>query len=385
MSCQAKDLPVKYAHLVLLGLVALAVTAPSAHAQLTPLSGFGTNGWLAPGDIPQLKTSNTQRGLAVVPTTGNLVLVDRDSTLGNNAYVLSGTTGAVNGTLTPPSGGYSGGTFVVNGAGAGTDGSIYVGNLVTSTASTFKVYSWASDSDFTTPAAVAFSLPMSDPSWGGVNRVGDVMAATGSGASAQWVAAGSNSAAGTNSTFSVGSVDGSNTQATYTAIPGTDTGTNGYRLGLSFVDSDTLIGTQGTNLYTTDFGGGTATAQAGTIGPAQRPVAFLNHAGIDYMATIDTNGSNVEIYNISDPTNPLALFTGNNTTGSLSANLNGTGGIGWGPAVTPGGDSYYLYAMSTNQGIQGFVATVPEPSTWALLAAAAGGALHVIRRRRAAA
>jgi len=41
--------------------------------------------------------------------------------------------------------------------------------------------------------------------------------------------------------------------------------------------------------------------------------------------------------------------------------------------------------MSTNQGIQGFVATVPEPSTWALLAAAAGGALHVIRRRRAAA
>ena len=81
----------------------------AAHAAATvtmnPLTTFGTNGWLAPGAIPQLDTSNSQRGMAVVPTTGNLVLVDRDLTLGNNAYVISGATGIVNGTLTPPSGG----------------------------------------------------------------------------------------------------------------------------------------------------------------------------------------------------------------------------------------------------------------------------------------
>lgn len=366
-----------------LAVCAVALTAVSAHAQLAPLSGFGTGGWLAPGDIPQLDTSNSQRGLAVVPTTGNLVLVDRDSSLGNNAYVLSGTSGAVNGTLTPPSGGYSGGTFVINGTGAGSDGSIYVGNLVTSSASTFKVYSWADDSDFTTPASVAFSLPMSDASWGGVNRVGDVFAATGSGTGAQWAAAGSNSAAGTNSTFSIGSADGSNTQTTYTSVAGATNASNGYRLGLSFIDSSNLIGTQGTNLYTTSFDGSTATAQAGTIGAAQRPVAYLDHAGIAYMATVDTNSSDVSVYNIQDPTNPLLLFTGNTTTGTLSANANGTGGIGWGPAVTPGGDSYYLYAMSTNQGVQGFVATVPEPTTWALLAAGgATGAVQLWRRRR---
>ena len=371
-----------------LALAMAAFPASSARAAtITPLSTFGTGGWLAPGDIPELDTSNSQRSLAVVPTTGNLVLVDRDSTLGNNAYVLSGTTGAVNGTLTPPTGGYSGGTFVVNGAGAASDGQIFVGNLVTSTASTFKVYGWASDSDFTTPATVAFSLPMSDASWGGVNRVGDVLTATGSGASAQWAAAGSNSAAGTNSTFSVGTTDASNTQATYTAVAGTATTSNGYRLGLSFVDSDTLIGTQGSTLYTTDFGGGTATATAGLLtGAAQRPVAYLQHAGVSYFATIDTNSSAVSIFDLSDPANPVSLITGNATSGTLTANANGTGGIGWGPQVAGNPNAYTLYAMSTNQGIQGFTvefAPVPEPSTWVMLAM--GGltaGMAAVRRRR---
>lgn len=364
--------------LFLPALVTLLATTPAANAvTMEAIPTFGTGGWLAPGSIPQLDTSGSQRGLAVVPTTGNLVLVDRDTTLGNNAYVINGGNGSVVGTLTPPVGGYSGGTFVVNAVGAGTDGRIYVGNLVTSTASTFKVYSWANDSDFTTPATVAFSLAMSDPSWKGINRVGDVFTATGSGASAQWAAAGSNSAAGTNSAFSVGTVDGSNSLTTYTAIADTNTASNGYRQGLSFIDDSSLIGTQGTELYTTSFDGTTATAQAGTIGAAQRPIAYLNHEGLSYMATIDTNSSNVMIYNIQDPTNPLSLVSLNNTTGTLAANANGTGGIGWGLSAGP--DSYYLYAMSTNQGIQGFIVTIPEPGVVGLLAV---GALGLIGLRR---
>ncbi len=348
---------------------------------MNPLTTFGTNGWLAPGAIPQLDTSSSQRSMAVVPTTGNLVLVDRDVTLGNNAYVISGATGSVNGTLKPPSGGYSGGTFVVNGAGAGTNGSIYVGNLVTSTASTFKVYSWASDSDFTTPANTAFSLAMSDPSWGGINRVGDVFTATGSGTNAKWAAAGSNSAAGTNSTFSVGSVNGSNISTTYTALQGTATASNGFRLGLSFVNETTLMGTQGSTLYTVDMTNGIPTVQSGALtGGAQRPIAYLEHQGNGYVATIDTNSSQVLIFDVNDPSNPISLVTGNNTTGTLAANANGNGGIGWGPA--DGDDNYTLYAMSTNQGIQAFTvnfAAIPEPS--ALLLSLAG-VTGLLRRRR---
>ena len=287
--------------------------------------------------------------------------------------------------FTRPSGGYAGGTFVVNGAGAGTDGSIYVGNLVTSTASTFKVYSWASDSDFTTPANTAFSLAMSDPSWGGINRVGDVLTATGSGTNAKWAAAGSNSAAGTNSTFSVGSVNGSNISTTYTAIPGTATASNGFRLGLSFVNETTLMGTQGTDLYTVDFYGGIPTVQSGAIvSAAHRPIAYLEHQGNGYVATIDTNSSQVSIFDVNDPENLILLGYGNNTTGSLAANANGTGGIGWGPA--DGDDNYTLYAMSTNHGIQAFTvnfattSAVPEPASLLSIAGLLGCGLMLRRR-----
>ncbi|MEY2980233.1 MAG: hypothetical protein RL562_460 [Planctomycetota bacterium] len=129
-------------------LAASVASVPlAAQATITPVAGFGTGGWLAPGAIPQLDTSNSQRGMAVNPATGNLILVDRDGTLGNNAWVIDGATGTVLGSLVPPAGGYSGGTFVVNIPGCGSDGSIHVCNLVTSTASTYKVYSWVSEAD----------------------------------------------------------------------------------------------------------------------------------------------------------------------------------------------------------------------------------------------
>jgi hypothetical protein len=366
----------------ILALASAAIASSDARAVgISPLTSFGTNGWLAPTAIPQLDTSGNQRGLGVNRVTGNLILVDRDATLGNNAYVLNGTSGAVLGTLTPPSGGYTGGTFVVSMAGVGADGAVYVANLSTSASSPFKVYSWASDSDFSTPATVAFNAnPVT------VNRIGDSFAVFGSGSSTIWAAAGQNSAAGTNSAFSIGTVDGSNVQTTYSAIAGTTTASNGYRLGLSFIDADTLMGTQGTALYNTDFAGSTATVQAtGTIGAAQRPIAYLEHAGVAYFATIDTNSSDVAIFSYQDPSNPVSLFTGNNTSGALSANANGTGSIGWGPQVPGNPNAYTLYAMSSNQGIQAFtVELVPEPSTYAMLSIAglAGGFAAVRRRRK---
>jgi len=77
------------------------------------------------------------------------------------------------------------------------------------------------------------------------------------------------------------------------------------------------------------------------------------------------------VYDVTDPSTPIYLASGNNTSGSLTANGNGTGQIAWGDVVDNGDGTFSrtLYAMSTNQGIQAFKVTlVPEPTSIALCA-----------------
>ena len=361
---------------------------PTAFGQtLSPLTTFGSNGWLAPNAIPQLLTDNSSRGLGVSPTTGNLVLPSRTSgTTGNNVWVISGSTGAVTGSLTPPTGGYTGGTFVINGAGVGADGAVYVSNLATAAGSAFKVYKWSSDSDFVTPASVAFSGTFT----GGAPRYGDAFAVYGSGTAAKFAAAGSNTASSNvNSYFAVGTLSGTSTQSatTYLQVVNSQTttaGNNGYRLGLSFINDSSLLGTQGGNkLYSTTFSPSVSNIETtGTTNwtSSNRPVAYLSHNGTPYVATIDTNNSTVSIFDLTNPALPLLTGTGNTTVGTLTGNLNGTGGIGWGPYL--GNEQYTLYAMSSNQGIQAFVVTVPEPSTYAFMAGAFAAIGVVASRKR---
>ena len=47
-----------------------------AHAQVTlsPLTTFGSNGWIAPGSNSYVSTGNNNRGLGWNPVTKNLVL-----------------------------------------------------------------------------------------------------------------------------------------------------------------------------------------------------------------------------------------------------------------------------------------------------------------------
>jgi hypothetical protein len=371
--------PIRTACLLAAGVAVLSLSGSwcsKANAQtLTALTTFGSNGWLAPGSIPQLLTDNSSRGLGVSPTTGNLVLPARTSgTAGNNVWVISGSTGAVTGSLTPPAGGYTGGTFVINGAGVGADGAVYTANLSSSAASPFKVYTWASDSDFATPATIAFSGTFT----GGAPRYGDAFAVYGSGTAAKFAAAGGNSAtANVNSYFAVGTLSGTSAQSAtpYLQVVNSQTttaGNNGYRLGLSFINDSSLLGTQGGNkLYSTTFMPSVSNIETtGTTNwtASNRPIAYLSHNGTPYVATIDTNSSTVSLFDLTNPALPLLTGTGNTTVGSLVANGNATGGIGWGPYL--GNDQYNLYAMSSNQGIQAFVVTVPEPSTYAVMAGA---------------
>jgi hypothetical protein len=136
-------------------------------------------------------------------------------------------------------------------------------------------------------------------------------------------------------------------------VPGTGTASNDYRLGMTFVDQDTIIGNQGGLARMTSFNGMTAVLDASIAlgGAAQRPLDYAEIGNTKVLAVIDSNSSLVTLLNVNDPANPWVIATANNTTGMLTANGNGVGSVAWG-AIT--GTSAVLYAMSTNQGIQAF-------------------------------
>jgi hypothetical protein len=369
-------------------VVLVAASGRTTEAQspsLVRLTTFGSNGWLAPGSTSYLGTGNNERGLAYNPVTKNLVLVSRATVLGSstNVVILNGTTGAQVKLMNTT--GVSAGTFVVNMAGVGADGAIYVSNLTTSATVPFKVYKWASEASTVQPT-VAYSA---NPT-GGVTRIGDSFDVFGSDASAKFAAAGTMGTGTFNSNFLVGSLDQTNTGTAYLGVPSTTTTSNDYRLSLAFVDTDTLIGSQGGTPRFTDFGASaTATAMqvlTGTglanFGAAQRALDYAVVGGKSVMAILDSNSSLIQVYDVTNPAQSVLLVSGSTVVTPLSGNAGGTGQLAWG-AVN--GDVATLYAMNTNQGIQAMIFTVPEPSTTAMLAmGGVGAAAYGWRNRRKA-
>jgi len=362
--------------LVVLFGISLLLGALSAPAQitLTPLTTFGSDGWLAPNGqdgstYTYLTTANTERGLAF--GNGHLYLVSRNG--GNYIRILDPTTGNDLGSLNTS--GISGGTYAVNMIGVGGDGAIYVGNLtVQSTTSPYKVYSWANESSAPT---VAYSGN------GGLagSRVGDTLAVIGSGSSTVL-------AAGYNSTPSVAGNNGyaiiNPTASTATAVGFTGTPPNAgdFRLGLTFTDSSHVIGTAGSSLYRySSFSGGTGTLLASPAIPdpagatADRLLSYNVVDGRALLAVQSIGDSHVSLYDVTDPTDPVYLASGNNTTGTLTANVNATGELAWGAPTfnADGSVTEDLYCMSSNQGIQAFIVTVPEPGAFSLMALGLGG------------
>ena len=388
--------PVRTACLLAAGVAVLSLSGSwcsKANAQtLTALTTFGSNGWLAPGSNPYVTTDNSQRGLGWNPVTKNIVLPSRSG--GNFVAIINGTTGIVSGTLDTT--GVSGGTLAMMGAGVSDDGAIYVPNLQSgsSTLSPFKVYKWTGENDTNAPTT-AFSQ-VNPQTTSGAFRYADAFAVYGSGTSLKFAAAGSTT--GTtgglpnNGNFMLGSLDGSNTNTIYRNIPNTLTASNDYRLGITFVDADTIIGNQGTSAKITDFVAATTLSNTGAIvtgsiamGAADRPLDYTVINGQALLAVVNTNSSLISIYDITNPAAAALLTTGSTVSGLLSANANATGGLQWGEMLTP--TSQVLYAMSSNQGVQAMVfQAVPEPSTYAMM----GGAFAVIgviasRKRKIAA
>jgi hypothetical protein len=351
---------------------------PTAFGQtLSPLTTFGSNGWLAPGSNPYVTTDNSQRGLGWNPVTKNIVLPSRSG--GNFVAIINGTSGAVVKNMDTT--GVSGGTLAMMGAGVSDDGEIYVPNLQSgsSALSPFKVYKWTGENDTAAPTT-AFSMVLPQTT-SGAFRYADAFAVYGSGTSLKFAAAGTTTSGSTaglpnNSNFMIGALDGSNTNTIYRNIPNTLTTSNDYRLGITFVDADTVIGNQGTSAKYTDFVAATTLSNTGAIvtgsiamGAADRPLDYTVINGQALLAVVNTNSSLISIYDITNPAAASLLTTGSTVSGSLLANANATGGLQWGEMLSP--TSQVLYAMSTNQGIQAMVfQAVPEPSTYAVMAGA---------------
>lgn len=377
------------------GLSVLASTTVSG-ASLTALTTFGGgDGWRAPNEIVTgdtagtstganynyLGTGSLERGMSYNPATGNLVVVSRSAS-GNGIRILNGTTGADAGALNQGSAVIAGGTFTTNMVAIGGDGATYVANLVSpftaATPTNFRIYRWANDA--ATPTVAYSGVPLPD---GG--RLGDSINVTGSGTSTQLVFG---EGLGTGTTIFPGyavfsTTDGSaftGSRITFTGTPSTN---GDQRLGVTFLDSNTVMATDGGLWFVSDFAGGsgTVTDSSATTSASERALDYTEFTGSNgvnkLLATIDTASSLVRVYDMTDPNSPVLLTSANATAGVLTANGNGVGSVQWG-AVS--GDTATLYAMSSNQGIQAFTFTVPEPSVAMLGLAALGGLLG--RRRR---
>jgi hypothetical protein len=338
----------------------LALTTAAEGASLVPLSSFGGgDGWLAPFDRSYLTVDHTQRGLAYNPTTGHLLVVNRAGGLSVN--ILDGLTGEDVGTLSGV-GSLSGGTFAGSMIGIGEDGAIYVANLTTdATVSPFKIYRWENE------AAAAPTLAYSGVPLAGA-RIGDTLDVIGSGASTQLVAGyGSTPAVAGNNSFALfGTSDGVNYNATHVTIASSPPNGGDFRLGITFRDDDTVIGSQtGHRLaHIVDVTGSTGTLYASfaTEGAANNPMDFAVVENLPLLATVNTNDSRLFVYDITEPfdmvdPNPnIAVAT--TTTPPHNANVNATGQVKFG-AIT--GTTAILYALDTNNGIQAFELTLTPP------------------------
>ena len=369
----------------ILSLMALGSLSSSVFgaATLTPLSTFGGgDGWLSPEEYPILGTGNTTRGLAYNPATGNLIVASR--TGGTFLKALSGSNGSEVAGLDTT--GISGGTFPINMVTVSNDGAIFVGNLVAPAAggpgSDFKIYRYANQG--AAPAVWYQGQPVAGTVAGQANptsiRTGDSLDIFGTGNALKIVAGhGTNPLLpGSNSYSIFQDADGDATASVSTIDLGTATPSGEFRLGITFgLDDATVVGSVGTNGRLTTYSGTTGTL-AGSVpfGAGERGLDVALVGGLPVLATLDSNNSLVRVYDVSSPLTPTLLASANATSGTLAGNTNGTVAVAWG-AID--GASAKLYAMSTNQGIQAFTFTVPEPTTAAF---AALGLLGLLRRRR---
>lgn len=348
----------------------LALVSPSVltAATMTALSTFGGgDGWVSPSSVPKLGTGSLERGMAYNPVTKNVLFVSRDA--GVFVEILDGETGTKVGNLDVT--GITGGTFALSSIGVGSDGAIYAANLTTnSTTSAYKIYRWA---DETSVPTVAFSGATA------AARIGDTFDVIGSGANTRIIAG--HNTGGFNNFSLFTTADGTNFTGSSVAIASNPPAAQAFHLGITFTDSDTVLGRGVSNV--TSVVDINATGNAGTLvasntlapGSTLRPMDYtVLGNGIPVWAVLQSAGNSLTpgsnsrlfVYDLSDPNNPVEIAQKNNTLlVPANANGNNTGAVAFGKTTYR---KAIIYAMDTNNGIQAFeLVTVPEPTSVALL------------------
>ena len=374
-----------------IALAVLSAASANAAISITPMTSFGGgDGWLSPAEYARLGIASESRGLAYNPVTKNLLLATSQGTPSPSIRVLNSLSGVETGTLNTA--GITGGDRAINQIGVAADGAIYVANLRArqTAANTYRIYRF---SDESATATVAFSgSPLIDA------RIGDSFDVIGSGANTRLVAGYGNAASpapqnlpGANGYAVFSSVDGLAYTAENQVFPVSpaagSTATGDFRLGITFTDADSVIGTASQTFRISDYAAGTGTlvSSYNSLVSGNRIMDYAEIGGLKLLAVAraDTNAASgrLRIYDVSDPLNVTQLIETEGglttTSGTLTTNANGTGQIKFGEI---NGNTANLYVMSTNQGIQAFTIVVPEPTTLGLAALAVPA---LLRRRRA--
>jgi hypothetical protein len=354
---------------LLLGALSAQAGAPITY--IAPLSSFGGgDGWLYPGEggYAYLGTGNLERGLAF--GNNHVYLVSRANVGGNslNIRYLDKSTGADLGGLGVGTGIISGGLFPINTVRVSSDGAIYVNNMTSAAPANgnFRVYRWANEAS--TPSVAYSGAPLTGA------RIGDSIALIGSGSSTL-LAAGYNTSPAIAGNNGYAIIDPTAGTATHISFTGTPPNAGDFRLGMTFTDASHVLGTQGGTgpFRYTSFSGpsGTLVSSYTPASNAERLMDYTVLAGTPLLAVQSTGDSHVSIYDMTTPSSPVLLVSGNNTSGTLAGNPNGTGQVAWGDVSydpVSGRWSQTLYAMSSNQGIQAFIVSIPEPGSLALAA-----------------
>ena len=145
-----------------------------------------------------------------------------------------------------------------------------------------------------------------------------------------------------------------------------------FKTGITFTDSDSVIGSQGSGGFNvSSFSGTTGIFEGAKVltNTSERPMDYLMLGGKPLLATIETNGnttsppvtfSTVRVYDLTTPETPVLVASGRTATTYIAQGTSGggTGAVAWGKVA---GNSATLYAISALNGIQAFTVTITVP------------------------